>query len=124
MSVVQILPKISFAKPCNSKTSVYSQSRTWLLSNIQSINCFIIAVTVLFHLTIKTFDVFVYGWYDCRIQNSASLQSICNWHCKKYCGTLSKDSIEDKLSLALVFTSSKIFKGPSASGFKPYVMSF
>ena len=102
------LPRISFAKPWNSETSVYTQSTTWLLSNMQSINCFIIVDKVLLCLTIKKFDVFDSGWYDCSKQNSASVQSICNWHCTKYCGTVSKDWRGDKLLAALVFTSSKI----------------
>ena len=118
------LPRISFAKPWNLETSVYTQSTTWLLSNMQSINCFIIVDKVLLCLTIKKFDVFDSGWYDCSKQNSASVQSICNWHCTKYCGTVSKDWRGDKLLAALVFTSSKIPKGPSAYGLESYLMSF
>ena len=118
------LPRISFAKPWNLETSVYTQSTTWLLSNMQSINCFIIVDKVLLCLTIKKFDVFDSGWYDCSKQNSASVQSICNWHCTKYCGTVSKDWRGDKLPAALVFTSSKIPKGPSAYELESYLMSF
>ena len=91
---------------------------------MQYINCFIIVIKVLLRLTIKKFDVFVSGWYDCSIQNSVSVQSICKWHCTKYCGTVSQDWRGDKLPSVLVFTPSKILKSPSASKLEPYLKSF